>query len=158
MTKDHAARMRFHRLRKDMEGDDFQPRKRKTAINAKDAPRTSKKGKKIIADVTDDEEEHLVNNWRMSCVSESREQQLQEEIMFDQRTLPGGELHLNIKQEQTKKEKTFPEPAIKMDGAGHDGGIKAEGIKCEEGDGICIKQESLVDAADRIIKIEPVHW
>jgi hypothetical protein len=142
-----------------MEGDDFQPRKRRAATNAKDAPKKFKKGKRMVDDVTDDEEEPLSNNWRrMSRVNESQEQQPQEETMVEQRTLSDDEWHLNVKQEQIKKEGTFPEPANKMEGVEHDVGIKAEVIKSEEGEGVSIKQESLVDATGPIIKIEPVDW
>jgi len=90
MTKDHAARMRFHRLRKDMEGADFQPRQRKpgsesTALRK----RKARTGKGVQDDASDDEESPL-QHWRIAgCGLELEEKDKLAAVEFDQKFLSG---------------------------------------------------------------------
>lgn len=59
MTKDHAARMRFHRLRKEFDGVGFVPRRR-TQVERAAPPKTkSNKRKKLTDNPSDDEESPL---------------------------------------------------------------------------------------------------
>ena len=63
MTKDHAARMRFHRLRKEMDGDGFVPRRR-TQVERAATPKTKSNKRKKFIDNPSDDEEPLLDQWR----------------------------------------------------------------------------------------------
>lgn len=157
MTKDHAARMRFHRLRKDIEGSDFEPRKRKALTDAKDMPdKTSKKGRKIISSVTDDEEEPLINTRRRMSFIEKQEQKPQEGLEVEQRTLSSGELVDDIQGAQIKE--SFPERDIKTEEAQYYVDFKVEAIKTEREEAVKIKEEPPANTANPIIKTEPADW
>lgn len=120
MTKDHAARMRFHRLRKDMEGVDFQPRKRKAATDAKEPPKKKPtKGKKFVEDdVTDDEEPLISKRRKISLLREEDER-------------------LGLK---TGKEDSFQDNRIKE--------FKEEKVKLEELPEMFVKMEEAEDNED----------
>ena len=63
MTKDHAARMRFHRLRKELDGVGFVPR-RKTQVELAAPPKNKSNKRKKFTDNDSDDEEPPLDQYR----------------------------------------------------------------------------------------------